>query len=49
VYDFQKLHNLTLDQALQVSDHFPIWAEFSAYESVSPGRVAARDAGIRTQ
>jgi endonuclease/exonuclease/phosphatase family metal-dependent hydrolase len=49
VYNFQKLHNLTLDQALQVSDHFPIWAEFSAYESVSPGRVAARDSGLRTQ
>jgi len=49
VYNFQKLHNLSLDQALQVSDHFPIWAEFSAYESVSPGRVAARDTGVRTQ
>lgn len=49
VYNFQKLHNLSLDQALQVSDHFPIWAEFSAYESVSPGRVAARDTGIHTQ
>ena len=30
VYDVQRLHNLTLDQALQVSDHLPIWAEFSA-------------------
>jgi endonuclease/exonuclease/phosphatase family metal-dependent hydrolase len=49
VYDFQRLHNLTQEQALQVSDHFPVWAEFSAYESATPGRVAARDAAIRTQ
>ena len=49
VYNFQKLQNLTLEQALQVSDHFPVWAEFSAYESQTPGRVAARDSGIRTQ
>jgi hypothetical protein len=33
-------YNLSLDQALQVSDHFPIWAEFSVYEGVAPGRVA---------
>jgi deoxyribonuclease-1-like protein len=40
VFDFQHMYNLSLDQALLVSDHFPIWAEFSAYESASPGRVA---------
>jgi hypothetical protein len=33
---------LTLEQALQVSDHLPVWAEFSAYESAAPGRVAGR-------
>ncbi len=49
VYDVQRLHNLTLDQALQVSDHYPIWAEFSAYESATPGRVAARGPGVMTQ
>jgi deoxyribonuclease-1-like protein len=49
VYDVQRIHNLTLDQALQVSDHYPIWAEFSAYESATPGRVAARDPAVRTQ
>ena len=37
VYDVQRLHNLTMDQALQVSDHLPIWAEFSIYESTVPG------------
>jgi len=43
VYDVQRLHNLTMDQALQVSDHLPVWAEFSAYESTVPGRVANRE------
>jgi endonuclease/exonuclease/phosphatase family metal-dependent hydrolase len=43
VYDVQRLHNLTMDQALQVSDHLPVWAEFSVYESAAPGRVANRE------
>jgi endonuclease/exonuclease/phosphatase family metal-dependent hydrolase len=42
IFDYPKYFNLTLDQALQVSDHLPIWAEFSAYESAAPGRVASR-------
>jgi len=44
VFDVRQLVNpqLTLDQALEVSDHLPIWAEFSAYESAAPGRVASR-------
>lgn len=49
VYDYPRLHNLTPDQALQVSDHMPIWSEFSAYESTTPGRVATRDPAVRTQ
>ena len=43
------MHNLTQQQALQVSDHLPVWAEFSAYESAAPGRVASRDGAVRTQ
>jgi deoxyribonuclease-1-like protein len=42
IYDFMREHNLTLDQALEVSDHLPVWAEFSAYEGGRPGSVAAR-------
>jgi endonuclease/exonuclease/phosphatase family metal-dependent hydrolase len=44
VFDVRQLVNppLTVDQALDVSDHLPIWAEFSAYESAAPGRVATR-------
>ena len=41
--------HLNLNQALEVSDHFPIWAEFSAYESTTPGRVAYRDGALITQ
>ena len=40
VYDVARLHQLSLTQAEQVSDHLPIWAEFSAYESAAPGRIA---------
>ena len=43
VYNIEQFHKLTREQALQVSDHLPVWAEFSAYESTSPGRVATRD------
>jgi len=31
-----------------VSDHMPVWAEFSAYEGGQPGRIASRpEAGPR--
>jgi endonuclease/exonuclease/phosphatase family metal-dependent hydrolase len=40
VFDVMHQYNLSQDQALQVSDHFPIWAEFSVYEGAAPGRVA---------
>jgi len=42
VYDIGQLHGLSRDQVEQVSDHLPVWAEFSAYESMTPGRVATR-------
>jgi exonuclease III len=39
-----------LERALKVSDHLPIWAEFSTYEATTPGRVAGRpQALIRAQ
>jgi len=50
VFNFQQVFQLTPEQALQVSDHLPVWAEFNAYESASPGRVARRpEAAIRAQ
>jgi endonuclease/exonuclease/phosphatase family metal-dependent hydrolase len=45
VLDLQEAFGLTLDQALEVSDHSPIWAEFSAYEQPGTGPVAARPQG----
>jgi endonuclease/exonuclease/phosphatase family metal-dependent hydrolase len=54
VFNFPELYKLPRDQALQralqVSDHLPIWAEFSAYEAATPGRVATREEGaVRAQ
>jgi deoxyribonuclease-1-like protein len=34
-------YGLTVEQALTVSDHLPVWAEFSVYEGGQPGRIAA--------
>jgi endonuclease/exonuclease/phosphatase family metal-dependent hydrolase len=44
VFDVRQLVNppLNADQALELSDHLPVWAEFSAYEATAPGRVATR-------
>jgi endonuclease/exonuclease/phosphatase family metal-dependent hydrolase len=41
-FDFLRQYNLSLKQAEMVSDHIPVWAEFSVYEGGVPGRVAAR-------
>ena len=42
VFDFVREYNLSLAQAKMVSDHLPVWAEFSVYEGGVPGRVATR-------
>ncbi|WP_146573081.1 endonuclease/exonuclease/phosphatase family protein [Botrimarina hoheduenensis] len=42
VYDYRRAIGLTEEQALEVSDHLPVWGEFSAYESHTIGTVAAR-------
>ncbi len=42
VFDVVRHWNLTEQQALQISDHFPIWAEFSVYERDYAGRIASR-------
>lgn len=44
VFDFLREYNLTSEEALEVSDHMPVWAEFTAYEGGQAGRVAARPA-----
>jgi hypothetical protein len=47
VYDFLRAYNLTEKQALEVSDHLPVWAEFSVYENGRPGRLAAQPNSTR--
>ncbi len=39
VFDFLRQFNLSIEQAHQVSDHIPVWAEFYANEGGQPGRV----------
>ncbi len=46
VYDFLRQYNLSLEQALEVSDHLPIWAEFSTLEGAEPGRIAPINSDI---
>ncbi len=49
VYDFMRdpQFNLTQEQAERVSDHLPVWAEFSVYEGGRPGPIAARPLPIQ--
>lgn len=45
VMNLQSEYGMTLDQALEISDHHPVWAEFSAFEGGRP-RVADRPAPV---
>jgi deoxyribonuclease-1-like protein len=49
VFDMMRAFNLTMDQALQVSDHQPIWAEFSIREGGATGPLATRPDGATKQ
>ena len=46
VFDFLREFNLTIDDALTISDHLPVWAEFSIYEG-GAGRLAQRPGATR--
>lgn len=41
VVDFMRVYNLRMNDALAVSEHMPVWADFSIYEGRLPGRVAS--------
>ncbi|MAT73044.1 MAG: endonuclease/exonuclease/phosphatase [Planctomycetaceae bacterium] len=47
IFDVQRQFNLSLDQVEQVSDHVPVWAEFSAFERDYAGRIASRRGMVR--
>lgn len=42
VYDMQRVYGISQEDALKVSDHLPVWAEFGAWETPSQGRFADR-------
>ena len=44
VFDLMAEFGLSVDEALKVSDHLPVWAEFSVRESTVVGPVARRPA-----
>lgn len=46
VFDFMREYNLSLDEALEVSDHLPVWGEFSIGEGGTIGRVASQGDGV---
>ncbi len=39
-FDFLRKYNLSIERALEVSPHMPVWAEFSRVEGAHPGRIA---------
>lgn len=40
VFQFLRAYNLSMNQAMQVSEYLPVWAEFSIYEKGVPGKTA---------
>lgn len=46
VIDFQAHMGMTQEQALLISDHMPVWAEFSAYEAPYVAPVAAQSTRV---
>ncbi|MCA9239988.1 MAG: endonuclease/exonuclease/phosphatase family protein [Planctomycetales bacterium] len=46
VIDVRSVWRLTAEQAEEVSDHLPVWAEFSVYESLTPGRIANQPGAV---
>lgn len=44
VMDLMRQFNLSAREAVEVSDHLPIWAEFSVYEGGQAGHIASKPA-----
>ncbi len=43
VFDLEKAFRITTDQALEVSDHLPVWAEFDIWESPQRNQFSGRN------
>jgi hypothetical protein len=39
--DLMREFNLALRDAVEISDHLPVWAEFSVYEGGQAGHIVA--------
>lgn len=44
VFDLETAFGISRDEALKVSDHLPVWAEFQIWETPQPGRFANQNA-----
>lgn len=47
VFDVVREFNIKTEDALLISDHFPVWAEFSVFEGGRPGAVASRPEAVK--
>lgn len=47
VFDFVQELGLSLEEALEISDHLPVWAEFSVYEGGAAAHLARTPQGQR--
>jgi endonuclease/exonuclease/phosphatase family metal-dependent hydrolase len=47
VFDLMREFSLTVEQALEVSDHLPVWAEFSVYEGLAGPLAQQPGSGLR--
>lgn len=45
VYDYKSIFNLSLDQALDISDHLPVYASFRTDMADDDGRIASKFTG----
>lgn len=45
VFDLIRTFDLSLDEALKISEHLPVWAEFGSFEGGQPGLLATSAAG----
>jgi len=47
VFDFLREFNLSLPQAQRISDHMPVWAEFSIFEGGRAGPLASKPNSVK--
>lgn len=43
VLNMMDMFQISMDEAIEISDHHPVWAEFSVYERREPSRLASQE------